>query len=140
MSISVKNSIKGFIHSYGEETDESLGLYVRALNNPVLREQAQEKLKLDLNTNRALQYLYGSLYLRDGERVVAGLKGSQNVQIYYIATLYLEEFRSMLQQQAVKDYFVQIGLINYWRTNGWPTFCRPLGEEDFECGAGHESP
>ena len=22
----------------------------------------------------------------------------------------------------------------YWRTHGWPDFCRPISEDDFECG------
>ena len=34
------------------------------------------------------------------------------------------QFRTLL-----KD----IGLVDFYRTNGWPDLCRPLGEEDFEC-------
>jgi len=24
--------------------------------------------------------------------------------------------------------------VAYWREKGWPSLCRPLGDDDFECG------
>ena len=27
----------------------------------------------------------------------------------------------------------RLGLPEFWRANGFPSMCRPLGEEDFEC-------
>ncbi len=37
-----------------------------------------------------------------------------------------DEFR----QQAIQE-----GLVDYWRQSGnWGDMCRPLGEDDFECG------
>ena len=33
-----------------------------------------------------------------------------------------------------KDLVREIGLVDYWRATGnWGDFCRPIGEEDFEC-------
>jgi hypothetical protein len=25
------------------------------------------------------------------------------------------------------------GLVDYWRTRGWPDLCRPIGADDFVC-------
>ena len=33
-------------------------------------------------------------------------------------------------KQLLRDY----GYERYWREQGWPELCRPLGEDDFECG------
>jgi TolB-like protein/DNA-binding winged helix-turn-helix (wHTH) protein len=34
-----------------------------------------------------------------------------------------------------KDLVRDLGLVGYWRASGnWGEFCRPLGEDDFECG------
>jgi tetratricopeptide (TPR) repeat protein len=33
-------------------------------------------------------------------------------------------------KQLLRDY----GFEAYWREMGWPALCRPLGEDDFECG------
>ena len=35
---------------------------------------------------------------------------------------------------AFKTYIRETGLYDYWRTtNKWGDFCRPVGEDDFEC-------
>jgi hypothetical protein len=34
-------------------------------------------------------------------------------------------------RQLVTDF----GLVEYWRESGWPDYCKPLGDDDFECGA-----
>lgn len=32
-----------------------------------------------------------------------------------------------------KNLVEELGLVDYWREYGWGDFCRPAGEEDFEC-------
>ena len=34
-------------------------------------------------------------------------------------------------RQLLRDY----GFETYWREKGWPALCRPVGTDDFECGA-----
>lgn len=34
----------------------------------------------------------------------------------------------------LKQLRINYGLVDYWKTNGWPDFCRPIGDDDFECG------
>jgi DNA-binding winged helix-turn-helix (wHTH) protein/TolB-like protein/tetratricopeptide (TPR) repeat protein len=37
------------------------------------------------------------------------------------------------QLPVFKDLIEGIGLVAYWREWGWPTLCRPVGADDFEC-------
>ena len=43
-------------------------------------------------------------------------------------------FRDMRKLPGFKDLMRDIGIVDYWRTTGhWGDFCRPVGEDDFEC-------
>ena len=33
-----------------------------------------------------------------------------------------------------KPMIIDSGLLRYWRARGWPKRCRPIGDDDFECG------
>ena len=41
----------------------------------------------------------------------------------------------MLRDPRVKAKLVEYGFVAYWREKGWPALCRPVGTDDFECGA-----
>lgn len=42
--------------------------------------------------------------------------------------------RDVRRLPGFKDLVRKLGLVGYWRTTGnWSDFCRPLGEDDFEC-------
>ena len=32
-----------------------------------------------------------------------------------------------------KELVTELGLVDYWRERGWPDYCHPAGENDFEC-------
>jgi TolB-like protein len=38
------------------------------------------------------------------------------------------------QLAGFKDLLREVGLVDYWREFGWGDYCKPLNEEDFECG------
>ena len=40
----------------------------------------------------------------------------------------------ILTTQQYKRLVIATALPVYWRENGWPEFCRPMGDYDFECG------
>jgi len=40
--------------------------------------------------------------------------------------------------ERYKALVLFLGVVDYWRERGWPKFCRPVGEYDFECGAARE--
>ena len=40
-----------------------------------------------------------------------------------------------LKDPRAKEILKRYGFVAYWRAKGWPALCRPLGADDFECGA-----
>jgi DNA-binding SARP family transcriptional activator len=40
----------------------------------------------------------------------------------------------MLHDPRAKANLLRFGFPAYWREKGWPPTCRPLGDDDFECG------
>ena len=43
------------------------------------------------------------------------------------------EIVKTFKQKVVRDYLIKIGLLDYWKNNQFPTFCRPVGDDDFMC-------
>ncbi len=43
---------------------------------------------------------------------------------------YFHDFR---QSSFFKAKIREMKIYDYWREHGWPDFCRPLGDDDFEC-------
>jgi len=35
--------------------------------------------------------------------------------------------------ERFKRFVRDAGLVDYWRERGWPSFCRPVGADDFAC-------
>jgi hypothetical protein len=35
--------------------------------------------------------------------------------------------------ERFKNHVRGLGLVEYWRANGWPEFCHPTTGDDFEC-------
>lgn len=42
-------------------------------------------------------------------------------------------FSEVRQLREFKDLVTELNLVEYWRAYGWADYCRPLGNEDFEC-------
>jgi TolB-like protein len=49
-------------------------------------------------------------------------------------TLWRPIYRDMRRTEGFKTLVSNIGLVDYWRATGnWGDFCRPVGNDDFEC-------
>lgn len=59
------------------------------------------------------------------ERMLAGPLGA--------ARLWDPVMREARGTQVFKDLVRGLGLVDFWRARGWPTLCRPVGADDFEC-------
>ncbi len=125
--------VRGFISTMGDVHDDRLSIYVNAFVDPTVREAALPLLKADIEQGHYFQSLWGSLLLSEGESLVYVLEVLSNSPNWVRSTLWYPPFRSMLKQQVVKDHLYRIGLVDFWRDVGWPDFCRPLGDDDFEC-------
>lgn len=71
--------------------------------------------------------VWGSYY-GDHELALRAMRRSPDLWAFW--TPLTESLRTTA---AFRDIIDSIGLVDYWRENGWNDYCRPLGETDFEC-------
>jgi len=45
-------------------------------------------------------------------------------------------YRGLQDSQAAHNAVRERGVLDYWRNHGFPPQCRPVGDDDFECGPG----
>ena len=50
-----------------------------------------------------------------------------------IGVLWHPSYAPVRKTERFKKIMFDEGLVAYWRERGWPSFCRPLGANDFEC-------
>jgi len=48
-------------------------------------------------------------------------------------TFWFDAYRDYRASPEFKRHLRRLGLPEFWRANGFPSMCRPLGEDDFEC-------
>ena len=58
--------------------------------------------------------------------------GSNNSGFSQYGYPFMDEIKS---DPRYKTLVQKLGLPDYWRQRGWPSYCWPKGESDFECGA-----
>lgn len=120
------------LNEFGQVPDENLLKYVQAYFAPSLRDDTRILLQEDLEKDN-LQAILGSLLLLDGQSFIDYIEQTNLDTITVMAHLFRPPFRQMLNQQPVKDFLMQIGMINYWKETEWPNFCSPVGKDDFAC-------
>ena len=49
------------------------------------------------------------------------------------AQIWLPLYAPLRKTERFKTLIRQAGLVDYWRANGWPDLCRPLGIGDLVC-------
>ena len=78
-----------------------------------------------------LKRIYAAIVLMKLREVDTIIKISGNRLNFW-----MQEFFSQLwERDEFHQYVIQAGLVDYWRQSGkWGEMCRPLGEDDFECG------
>jgi len=47
--------------------------------------------------------------------------------------LWAPEFSTLRQMPEFKKLLIDIGMVELWKTRGWPDLCHPTGDNDFEC-------
>lgn len=52
---------------------------------------------------------------------------------YDIESIWLADNSEFRKTSYFKRYVRDFGMVDYWRANGFPPQCRPLGDDDFEC-------
>jgi tetratricopeptide (TPR) repeat protein len=73
-------------------------------------------------------------YFGEHELALQALRESIGSDSTLIWTIWRPIFKGVRQIPEFKDLVRDLGLVDYWRTSGnWGDFCRPVGDDDFEC-------
>lgn len=69
----------------------------------------------------------------DVELALHAAAGGTKLRAHNVWFLWLPLFRDIRRTPAFKRLMTDLGLVAYWRANGWPSACRTIGSDDFEC-------
>jgi TolB-like protein len=136
----VRQTVADLLLAYASTTS------IEALMQPLLgdKEKARQKLRQIASESRPDEGIYfpGSIaqwaaYLGDRELALGAL--TRLVEPPYgfnrIAFLWFRPvFRDLRGEPEFKAQLRKLGLVDYWRSTGnWGQFCKPVGNDDFEC-------
>ena len=107
--------------------------YVGVLVDGYFDPERRDEYRLYLPQPEPFDLITGSMLLKDAEHLTEWLADSTYNRFLVITYVFAPPFRDMLNQPAMKTYINSIGLQDFWRKHKWPHFCRPVGDEDFEC-------
>lgn len=110
-----------------------LGRYVDAFFDPSLRPAAIPELESALQSGPGLSVFWGSILLDRADGLATYFGSNASNPAGEISYLWSPKLRHLLSEPEMKDFLREYGMVNLWRIRGWPDFCRPLGDDDFEC-------
>jgi len=60
---------------------------------------------------------------------------SKQIQLGYWGDFFsfFPDMKPYFKTSEFKNYVEELKLVDYWRTNGWGDYCKPVGNNDFEC-------
>jgi TolB-like protein len=65
---------------------------------------------------------------------IAWRRAYVDLQATPLQVIWHPAFRDVRRDARFKELLRDVGLVDYWRETGnWGDFCRPIGEDDFEC-------
>ena len=76
---------------------------------------------------------FGQYMLLDGEMFLLDYENTFANKGFLLSRIYNPIARPLFKQPVFKNYLIKIGLLDYWKKNNFPSFCHPLGVNDFEC-------
>jgi len=113
----------------GLSETEIIGRLVDGFFEPRLRDEYRRYLP----PAESFALITGSMLLMDSEHLTGWLTDSTFNRFLIITYVMAPPFRDMLNQPAMKEYINSVGLPDFWRAHKWPDFCRPVGDDDYEC-------
>jgi hypothetical protein len=69
----------------------------------------------------------------DVELALRAAAGASDTRAHNIWFLWLPLFDSVRRAPGFKPLLAELGLVDYWKRNGWPSAWRAAGTGDFEC-------
>ena len=72
-------------------------------------------------------------YYGDPEFALAVMKEELSRSLFRLRRVWYPFFSDMRQLQGFNDLMTELELDEFWRAYSWPDYCRPLGDDNFEC-------
>ena len=69
----------------------------------------------------------------DSELALEAMTAELKVSQIRVARLWYPFFSEMRKLPEFKTLVEDLGLVTFWRTYVWADYCRPVGDDDFEC-------
>jgi len=108
---------------------------IDALQDPSLWPEARARIETSESTPSAtgdvVDYNFMRMWLpeRDYARDVAGLDRTQRLGFAsYQVVFWQPDSRALRQSPAFRAYLRESGLLELWRSEGWPSFCKAAGD------------
>jgi hypothetical protein len=111
---------------------ESEQVITAALEDPALRDDAIRAALYEKNA-RILGWLEAYAQIMDylGEQLMQARL--MVISLDLGQSLWAPNFRTLRQMPEFKQLLMDIGLVDLWKSRGWPDLCRPLSDDGFEC-------
>jgi TolB-like protein/Tfp pilus assembly protein PilF len=116
--------------------DPNLVVMIENLESP---EIALEHLRVWIDSREPMNAIEArdaaswAAYLGNTELALEYLERGLSVGRMNTYTLWMLVFEETRAHPEFKQLLVNLGLPNYWREYGWPGFCSPVGDDDFNC-------
>ena len=121
-------------------SEQSLdAVMVRLIDMP---DVARRELRRRIDNRKASKNILGlgilaqwAAYFGDPQLALEALRKSQRQpDLYSLWTMWRPLFKNVRRLPGFKQLVRDEGLVDYWRESGnWGDFCRPVGDDDFEC-------
>ena len=72
-------------------------------------------------------------YYGDQQFALKAMTDSASVTPIQIGLVWRPVFKEMRKLDGFKNLLRELGIVAYWQKYGWPTYCKPAGDDDFEC-------
>jgi hypothetical protein len=76
-------------------------------------------------------FAYG--YIGAPERLLDYPERAMQAGQLLTAAWFARNYAPARQTERFKTLVREAGLVDYWKTRGWPDLCRPVGADDFAC-------
>ena len=83
-------------------------------------------------------YPYYAYYIQGDDGILNALEYWAYIDVSSISFYDFPGVENIRKTERYKAIVLSLGLVDYWRERGWPKFCWPVGDYDFECGAAQE--
>ena len=126
---------------YGEAADSLRGISGYPLGAVEEASRLLRSAPAQANSPQTLPLGLGFVYLYTGaaDRVLDNYEdlveaGYPAFRSATIGSLWAPAYSPVRKTERFKNYVRKAGMVDYWRTRGWPDLCHSIGKDDFVCG------